>query len=366
MASIIPSNISFDSYNNKVYPFLMNTNGLLSVIFGGLGIYITWFWSPKSFGKYKYFLFNISFWSFLLDSFFTFLYSPWPLFPAIVLCPVGFLKTTNPILARIWYEILLFLFGGTTMAVLSAFIYRFATLKGIFKNIMSAQFLTFLAILHIIFALPTNTLLNLAISNITAVDDTIVKVSNIFSDYFSICFQRYPNIIKYFPNKDMACTTISLDVGFPYNYLFIMFLGAGFIIPVPIIAILIYKTLILLRNQKSMMSEKTYLMHRELFKTLIFQFAVPGGTIFVPYVITITMIIFSIGDIAIVFQAAYLFGTLHSTMNTVMMLCFIKPFRNQFLKVLRHHSIRASIEKFKAYSASIPMRNDDRVYTIVR
>ena len=193
------SNISFDAYKNDAYGIVLHLNGLLSFMVGGFGTYITWFWTPQDFGKYKYFLFNISLWALLFDTYMTFCYTPWPLFPAIVNCPVGLLKTTNPVLARTWFNIALFLFSGTTMAVLSAFIYRFAVLKGKLSTILGAKFLTFLAFLHITYEIPAGIFIHLCALNNTAVEEAIVKVDFLFSQLFDRMISALPKYNQIFP-----------------------------------------------------------------------------------------------------------------------------------------------------------------------
>lgn len=163
----------------------------------------------------------------------------------------------------------------------------------------------------------------------------------------------------------MACTTVSTDVGFPYNYLFIGTLNISFIIPIPIICILIYKIRALLEDQKLIMSEKTYSMHKELFKTLIFQFLVPGGTIFIPYTIMMSLIIFNTRNMAVVFQVTYEFGTLHSTMNTVMMVCFIKPYRHKFIQKFWNKPKQVIMKKYKFHISPL-IRNNNAVYFVSR
>ena len=94
-------NISFDGYNNNVYPILLRSNGFLALLIGEFGIHTTLFWTLNVFGKYKYFLFNIALWAFLFDVYTTFFYAPLILYPAFVNCPMGFLKTNSKVLARI-------------------------------------------------------------------------------------------------------------------------------------------------------------------------------------------------------------------------------------------------------------------------
>lgn len=89
------SNISFQAYDSSVYLYSMHINGFASVILGILAMYLIATKTPKSFGSYKYFLFNISFWAFVFDFYMTILYTPRLLFPALVMCPAGLLRSNN-------------------------------------------------------------------------------------------------------------------------------------------------------------------------------------------------------------------------------------------------------------------------------
>ncbi|KAE9555130.1 hypothetical protein FO519_001625 [Halicephalobus sp. NKZ332] len=217
-------------------------------------------------------------------------------------CPIGLLKTKSPFWARIWYDCLLSILTGTTTAVLSAFIYRYALLKGKLETIMNWKFLTFLAFLHIFIQAPGWVFLHICASNTTLIADLIV--------------QRYPNIQKYFPNNDFACTTVDYTVEPPFPHLLMgysMFSMSGVI---PVIVILVYKSRKLLQK---------------LLKALIFQLTVPTCTIMVPFTIVVICMTFGIGNVAYFTQADYVLGTLHSTMNTIMMIYFIKPYRNRLI-----------------------------------
>ena len=74
----------------------------------------------------------------------------------------------------------MFFFGGVTVAVLAAFIYRYAVLKGNPKTILSIKFLIFLAIPHLGYEIPAIALSHLLAMNTTVVEESIVKVSYLY------------------------------------------------------------------------------------------------------------------------------------------------------------------------------------------
>ena len=80
------------------------------------------------------------------------------------------------------------------------------------------------------------------------------------------------------------------------------------------------------------MSAKTYQMNKELLKSLIFQLTVPTVFMTIPFTVFLAFILLEIEGVAFLIQADYISGTLHSTMNTVMMIYFIKPYREKLIK----------------------------------
>lgn len=170
------SNITFDNYDNKIYEKLLYTNGFFALTIGGLGIYMTLFWSPKIFGAYKYFLFNIAVWAYMFDVYAIFLYFPWFLYPAILNCPIGILKSKSHFWVQVWYNIGISIMTGTSIAVLSAFIYRYALLKNKVNTMLNWKFLTVLGFLQLFNQAPNWVFLRISTSNVTLVSEMIVKV----------------------------------------------------------------------------------------------------------------------------------------------------------------------------------------------
>ncbi|KAE9546490.1 hypothetical protein FO519_010298, partial [Halicephalobus sp. NKZ332] len=148
MTLLKPSTYSFDGYKSPYYKIILHVNGSIALCFGALAMYLTLFKSPKVFGAYKYFLFNISLWAFAFDVYMTILYSPKLLFPALIMCPEGLLETKNNGLAYVSFFFFLIFFGSSTIAIISAFIYRYAALKNKINFILSWPFLLFLGVLH--------------------------------------------------------------------------------------------------------------------------------------------------------------------------------------------------------------------------
>ena len=92
---MVLSNMTFEVYESSVYTYFLYFNGTVDLFFGILAMLLIMFKSPKVFGVYKYFLFNISFWALCFDFYTTILYGPKIFFPALVMCPGGLLASKS-------------------------------------------------------------------------------------------------------------------------------------------------------------------------------------------------------------------------------------------------------------------------------
>ena len=96
-----PSNITFDFADDPIYTIAYEISGLIAGVCGLTSMFLIWKKSPTVFGPYKYFLFNIAFWSFVFDIHMTVFYQPKPLFPALLLCQGGIFKSKSLYLATV-------------------------------------------------------------------------------------------------------------------------------------------------------------------------------------------------------------------------------------------------------------------------
>ena len=118
---------------------------------------------------------------------------------------------------------------------------------------------------------------------------------------------------------------------FPFPHLLFCYTIFSISGSIPIIIVLIIKSRQLLANNRALMSEKTYRLNKELIRCLIFQISIPTFILMVPFSIVIVCMLCDAQYAPYFTQANYVIGTLHSTMNTIMMIYFIKPYRTQFL-----------------------------------
>uniref|UniRef100_A0AC35G9K2 Uncharacterized protein n=1 Tax=Panagrolaimus sp. PS1159 TaxID=55785 RepID=A0AC35G9K2_9BILA len=267
------------------------------------------------------------------------MYTPRLLFPALVMCPTGLLSTKHNIVGYIAFWLFLTFFGCSTVAVLSAFLYRYIALKSKLRKFLSPKWLIILGILHVTYELPTIILYALGISNRNEIDKAVLM-------------QR-PNIAPYY--NGIGCASIHFDVT-PFPFLFMLSCIAAFTLGVPIVVTLVLKSFSTLKKQRNLMSPKTYKMHHQLLTTLIFQLLVPITTLFGPFIVNSLLVMAGAENIAWLMQSAFVLGTLHSSFNTLMMFYFIQPYRQAFLRLLKIKNI-SSIAAITAidFSRTDPM-----------
>uniref|UniRef100_A0A914P3H8 Uncharacterized protein n=1 Tax=Panagrolaimus davidi TaxID=227884 RepID=A0A914P3H8_9BILA len=224
------------------------------------------------------------------------------------------------------------------MAVGGAFVYRFAALTNRLKKFLSKKFIALFAFMHIAYQLPTIILHDFAHVDRKIIDNAILT--------------QWPNIRKLY---DDGCSSIHFDTT-PFAILFMICLALSFLITVPLIVFLLVKSFTSLNNQKQFMSPKTYKIHRQLLISIVFQTAVPILTLFAPYSFAFCLLLTGMENVSFVMQGAFILGTIHSPLNTIMMIHFIQPYRRFFANICNKiHPRRTVLPSFTdAQHSEIP------------
>ncbi|KAE9545898.1 hypothetical protein FO519_010890, partial [Halicephalobus sp. NKZ332] len=102
---------------------------------------------------------------------------------------------------------------------------------------------------------------------------------------------QWPNIADQYIGK--GCAAIHYYVT-PWPHYFMLCCVIDFGAGVPIVTTLVVKSFRSLRSQQSIMSPKTYRMHRQLLISLIFQLLVPLFSLFGPFIITAILVLFEV------------------------------------------------------------------------
>lgn len=90
---------SKDDFQNeiKIYKRVIELNGIWSVLFTFLSIYMIIFKSTTQMAQYKWYLLNICLWSAALDIYLSLVYLPVLLYPAVGLCNLGLFSSFDSI-----------------------------------------------------------------------------------------------------------------------------------------------------------------------------------------------------------------------------------------------------------------------------
>uniref|UniRef100_A0A7E4VS63 G-protein coupled receptors family 1 profile domain-containing protein n=1 Tax=Panagrellus redivivus TaxID=6233 RepID=A0A7E4VS63_PANRE len=304
--------MSFDDYAGKVYKILLTINGYVAISFGILSMFLIATATPKSFGAYKYFLFNIAFCACLFDFYMTEVYKPKVLFPALVMCPDGYIKTHDNVIGTFMFYGFITFFGSTAVAVFSAFLYRYAAITNNLRLLMSWPVLIIIGLMHPLYEFPTLAFYTMGTGNRSVTDATIL--------------QHWPKIAPHYIDK--GCAAVDYDAS-PYPRIFMFFCVGEFVFSLTVIVFIVFKSFAKLRAQRKFMSQKTYRMHNRLLISLIFQLIVPLTTVFIPFTLMSLCVFFSIEDVQWLHMGCMIIGTLHSPLNTIMMLVFLPAYRSK-------------------------------------
>ncbi|KAE9548173.1 hypothetical protein FO519_008613, partial [Halicephalobus sp. NKZ332] len=304
-----------DKFDTRLYSIVLHGNMGVSLVSTVMAFFFILKHSPKSLGSYKYYMCNISLWSFLFDIYMTILYVPKPLFPALAVCSGGLLKGFGWFYGgEIAYFVFLLFFGACSMSVVSAFGYRLLILKNKEFWIKSKTWISSLAFLHIFYWTPTWILAAVAAKD----HDTIVRS----------VMKEYPSMDPNFPTDSCYSTSFSVS---KVSYVFITVCCLQYFTFVPVISTLAYFCHRSLKVSREKMSPKTFRMHRELIFSLLFQIAAPMITLFIPYSVMAAMIIFQVDNVQGFNQIGLLAATFHTTLNTLIVIFSIRPYRKAFL-----------------------------------
>uniref|UniRef100_A0A914QJU9 Uncharacterized protein n=1 Tax=Panagrolaimus davidi TaxID=227884 RepID=A0A914QJU9_9BILA len=192
---------------------------------------------------------------------------------------------------------------------------KYAAIRGTLDFILSKKFLTFLFLLHLFHETPALCTYAVAHSQTKNIEKAILE--------------EWPQIEPYFIGQ--GCCAMHFSVSH-WPYYFLLSCVICFTIGLPIVFYLAYRTFSYLHNQKQTMSSKTYKMHQQLLYSLIFQLVIPTATIFIPFTSLAVFLIIQADNVVYVGQAMYIISTYHSLLNTMLMVFFIKPYRDVIFK----------------------------------
>ncbi|KAI1706714.1 serpentine type 7TM GPCR chemoreceptor srh domain-containing protein [Ditylenchus destructor] len=274
------------------------------------------FHTPTSMKIYKWFLLNISICSYLLDIFLTIIFIPLPIFPVLGGCALGIispLRSFAPYLAWFIYTQLLSMCG---ISIMFALLFRLAAIYGRTELFEKKSVMLGLVAFQVFYPLPLVYAVRWVHPN---------------ENEASLLVKRdHPYAYAFYSTH--SCTLLAIDVAhlLPYFYLalalmtvimLIYFVSIGFIARG-------------LKRMKSVRSEKTYQMHKTLSVSLLFQFIVPICMIVSADLTFSVAVLFKLSSAQTIFYVTFIFSTLHTTANSVLMIALIRPYRDALISLM--------------------------------
>uniref|UniRef100_A0AC35FT06 G protein-coupled receptor n=1 Tax=Panagrolaimus sp. PS1159 TaxID=55785 RepID=A0AC35FT06_9BILA len=213
-------------------------------------------------GTYKYYLLNISFWSFILDIYTDIFYTPILLSPTTALCSEGILKDFNDI-AVLHLPIFAILLGCCGASCLIAMIFRFFSITSSVNKLHNKSGVTVLALLHLV-GLPAGI--------------GYIYIQTEKNDKLMIMQKNYPTIYDFY-QKHTCTATLSDTLAFKIVLIiaFLTFGSTGIVF-----GYFCHRTGRSLRLSKNVMSHRTYIMHVKMYLLLLYQSFLPLGCLAIP------------------------------------------------------------------------------------
>uniref|UniRef100_A0A914NZ98 Uncharacterized protein n=1 Tax=Panagrolaimus davidi TaxID=227884 RepID=A0A914NZ98_9BILA len=199
----------------------------------------------------------------------------------------------------------------------------------------SKKVIIWLGALHIIYMFPTIAFYLLSIGNRKDTEKFLIK--------------KWPGIEKHFYFSE-ACSALSFEVTY-FSYAFLVSCVIQFTLIIPAACWLIWKCFNTLMNKRQLMSMRTYRMHYQLLVTLVCQLLVPLSTLILPNTFNALVTLFEIQGLQTIPQVLFILATLHSPLNTIMMLILIKPYR----KYIVYAILRIKLKLNHSFSQPTPM-----------
>ena len=149
------------------------------------------------------------------------------------------------------------------------------------------------------------------------------------STIIKLLIQDYPNAQFYIEN--LSCVMLHPKASWPSSLVHVSVALFCFTISIPIVGILIYKTIEGLNRNRQYMSAISYRMHKRMLKVLVFQLLIPTCTVIIPS--TTAIFIWYMSSEAVpqgTVQIGFILATTHSFTNAMMMLYFFPVYRKGF------------------------------------
>ncbi|KAI1700650.1 serpentine type 7TM GPCR chemoreceptor srh domain-containing protein [Ditylenchus destructor] len=308
--------ITEDSYS--VYTNIMHINSVFNSVVTVTVIFIMLRKTPESMKTYKWYLINAVICCFALDIFVTLFFVPVTVLPWLLGgCATGLLKPLGPMATVIGWVLLSQLLGMCGTSLNFTLLYRLAAIYNRAHILQKKSVLILLAFIQIFYTTPTIIVVLL----IHPPEDNSLKYVK----------ENHPNLFDFYSTHSCSLITIEVPPLMPYIYLAIGSILFILLMAAMEIALIFYG----LRKMRHKMSERSYRMHKQLTTALFIQITIPSSMICFPYLMFAIAAGWQLESSQLISHIALLFSTFHTTVNGIILIAVIRPYREAFVEYLK-------------------------------
>ncbi|KAI1717027.1 serpentine type 7TM GPCR chemoreceptor srh domain-containing protein [Ditylenchus destructor] len=280
-------------------------------------IFLILFHTPRNMGLYKWYLMNMAISCYALDVFNDLLLLPVTIFPIIGVCTLGLLKPFNVYGTIIGWSCMQIFLGMCGTSLTYAVIYRTASLYDKQYILRKKSIIVMLIFIEVLYTSPA------------VIAGTLILPSHTKSvEYMS---QNHPEMLEFFLTN--SCMLLGLDIYSIMPFIIACMTMISLIVSVNVVAVIIASRG--LKEARLKMTQKTYRMHKQLTRSVLFQWAIPTSMVTMSYVILIITCVMQLESAGTISYIAFVVSTFHTTVNGFIMIFTIRPYKAGVLKYLR-------------------------------
>uniref|UniRef100_A0A7E4USU2 Serpentine Receptor, class D (Delta) n=1 Tax=Panagrellus redivivus TaxID=6233 RepID=A0A7E4USU2_PANRE len=298
------------------YGHLMHINSIIVLSIGVFTIYLTVFHSTKEMGYYKYYILNFQLAATLFDLHISFVYSPLPILPVASMCSTSVLaKNVTWVYEYINYIIMHFTLSYVGVSIFIGLLYRYCALQGSLYFFHSKRGVAIIALGNLVYPLPVTIALLCAVENR---ENTLLFIKT-----------KYPSYYELFKNN--CCNALAKPTG-------VLIYPAVAAVQIVAVAscsgIAMFKINNLMKEKQSILTKKTYDLHRQLIYSLWVQAFLPTCFLVIPTVTAFLMVIKAFGNLRAISLTIIPILCLHSAVLGLSTIVMTKPYRQATINII--------------------------------
>ncbi|KAI1697783.1 serpentine type 7TM GPCR chemoreceptor srh domain-containing protein [Ditylenchus destructor] len=332
-----------------LYSLLLHINTIFNTLSTAFLIFLILKYSPESMSVYKWYLLNMTIWCYALDFFNTVLYVPYTIFPAVGTCNLGLLGSLTGFLPRVLANSVSWamfnqLLGMCGVSIMASSVYRLAALHNATDAMTSPKTIFITVLAHIFYTAPC----------------IAVYVTTFHSDEEQLEYIKntHPKLLPFW-NTHTCSIFISLSHLMRYALVAI----AQIVLAAAATLTIVWYCFREMKRTKDVISSKTYRLHKMLTISLLLQFMIPMLLLILPFIAFGIFSVTQLKHAQMVSIVTFVISTTHTTVNAIIMIGMIQPYRKVFFKYF--WPIRRMIEATSTAPNSIKVSNQPKSYSFV-